>query len=62
MSPTCRCGSFVSREYVRVFAPTDLEGDADVRACPTCNLMREGASIRESRGGGNHDVEVALDG
>jgi len=61
MSPQCRCGSFVSREYVRVFAPDDLDGDADVRACPTCNLLREQGDIRESRGGGNHDVEVALE-
>lgn len=62
MSPQCRCGSFVSKEYVRVFAPEDFDGDADVRACPTCNLLRDRNGIREARGGGRHDVEVALDG
>jgi hypothetical protein len=46
--PECQnCGSFVSRDYVRVFAPEGLE---DARVCPRCeDAIREGASVREAR-------------
>ncbi|ERG92669.1 MAG: hypothetical protein J07HQW1_02714 [Haloquadratum walsbyi J07HQW1] len=46
--PKCQnCGSFVSRDYVRVFAP---EGLTDVRVCPQCeDVIREGAEVREAR-------------
>lgn len=61
--PECVCGSFVSREYVRVFRPTGYDGEADVRACPACNLMRDQGEIRAARSGsGDYDVEVAMDG
>lgn len=46
--PTCsNCESFVSKEYVRVFAPTSVDG---VRVCPQCeDLVREGGEVRERR-------------
>jgi NAD-dependent SIR2 family protein deacetylase len=46
--PECQnCGSFVSRDYVRVFAP---EGFEDARVCPQCeDAIREGAAVREAR-------------
>ncbi|CAJ52856.1 DUF7563 family protein [Haloquadratum walsbyi] len=46
--PECQnCGSFVSRDYVRVFAP---EGLNHARVCPQCeDIIREGAEVREAR-------------
>lgn len=46
--PECKnCGSFVTQQYVRVFAP---RGNEDVRVCPDCeDMVREGASVREAR-------------
>ena len=46
--PECQnCGSFVTREYVRVFTP---EGEADPRVCPRCeDMVRDGNDVREAR-------------
>lgn len=46
--PECQnCGSFVTRRYVRVFAP---EGTANPRVCPNCeDMIREGSGVREAR-------------
>lgn len=46
--PECQnCGSFVSVDYVRVFAPDDHD---QPRVCPYCpDKIRDGASIREAR-------------
>lgn len=46
--PECKnCGSFVTDEYVRVFAP---EGLSDPRVCPSCDdKVRDGADVREAR-------------
>ena len=46
--PTCEnCDSFVTENYVRVFAP---EGRNSVRVCPGCqDKIRDGAEIRTAR-------------
>ncbi|MGM0605451.1 MAG: DUF7563 family protein [Halobacteriota archaeon] len=46
--PKCRnCGSFVTDQYVRVFAPP---GSNDARVCPSCtDKVRDGATVREAR-------------
>ncbi|WP_449271508.1 DUF7563 family protein [Halococcus thailandensis] len=46
--PHCRnCESFVSDQYVRVFAPDGMD---TVRVCPYCeDKLREGAEVREAR-------------
>ena len=46
--PTCEnCGSFVTREYVRVFAPNGMDSP---RVCPNCeDKVRDGADVREAR-------------
>lgn len=46
--PRCKnCDSFVTDDYVRVFAPDDLDG---VRVCPNCeDKLRDGAEIRDAR-------------
>ncbi|MFD1684813.1 DUF7563 family protein [Halobellus litoreus] len=46
--PECEnCGSFVSRDYVRVFAPDGFE---NARVCPHCeDAIREGAAVRDAR-------------
>lgn len=46
--PECsNCGSFVTEQYVRVFAPPGYE---NVRVCPGCeDKVRDGASVREAR-------------
>jgi NAD-dependent SIR2 family protein deacetylase len=46
--PECQnCGAFVTRQYVRVFAPNGRENP---RVCPDCeNKVRDGAEIREIR-------------
>ncbi len=51
--PECRnCGQFVTKRYMRVFAPDELEGDGEVRACPYCTKIRDGAEVRTARGRG----------
>ena len=46
--PECQnCGSFVTDDYVRVFAPT---GMSHPRVCPNCeDMVRDGADVREAR-------------
>ncbi|MES3516416.1 MAG: hypothetical protein PPP58_02010 [Natronomonas sp.] len=46
--PHCHnCDSFVTENYVRVFAPNGMDG---VRVCPNCeDKLRDGAEIREAR-------------
>jgi RNase P subunit RPR2 len=45
--PECKnCDSFVTEQYVRVFAPTGMK---TVRVCPQCeDKLRDGAEIREA--------------
>ena len=46
--PQCKnCDSFVTDDYVRVFAPAELDA---VRVCPNCeDKLRDGADVREAR-------------
>jgi hypothetical protein len=46
--PTCKgCGSTVSKSYVRVFSPDELDRP---RACPNCpDKVRTGGEIRDAR-------------
>jgi hypothetical protein len=46
--PHCRnCDSFVTPDYVRVFAPN---GHDNPRVCPNCDdMVRDGAAVREAR-------------
>ena len=46
--PSClNCESFVTENYVRVFAPTGMES---VRVCPRCeDKLRDGAEVRKAR-------------
>ena len=46
--PECQnCESFVTRDYVRVFAPN---GADDPRVCPHCeDKLREGSGVRDAR-------------
>lgn len=46
--PLCNnCDSFVTDDYVRVFAPDGLDA---VRVCPNCeDKLRDGADIRDAR-------------
>lgn len=46
--PKCQnCGGFVTKQYVRVFTPTEV---TEPRVCPSCeDLVREGADVREAR-------------
>ena len=46
--PTCQhCGSHVTKDYVRVFAP---DGEEAPRVCPNCQTMiRDGATVRRAR-------------
>lgn len=46
--PECEnCDSFVTRDYVRVFAPP---GSENPRVCPHCeDKLRDGADVREAR-------------
>jgi len=46
--PKCQnCGSFVTKDYVRVFTPQE---DTDPRVCPDCeDMIRDGADVREAR-------------
>lgn len=47
--PECECGRWVSTDYLRVFAPDDLEAEGVVRACPGCEAIRESNGIRQAR-------------
>jgi len=61
VSPDCRCGSFVTTEYVRVRGHFDYRGPGAVGACPACNIQRDAGDFREARSsGGRFDVEVEL--
>lgn len=46
--PECQnCGSFVTDQYVRVFAPEGMDAP---RACPACpDMVRDGADVREAK-------------
>jgi hypothetical protein len=46
--PDCQnCGSFVTADYARVFAPDGLDAP---RVCPNCeDLIRDGADVRRAR-------------
>lgn len=46
--PTCQnCGEHVSRQYMRVFSPEDVDAPA---ACPNCpDKIREGPGARDKR-------------
>ncbi|WP_435197255.1 DUF7563 family protein [Natronomonas sp. EA1] len=46
--PQCHnCESFVTEDYVRVFAPDDM---TTVRVCPNCeDKLRDGAEVRTAR-------------
>ncbi|WP_232687497.1 DUF7563 family protein [Halobacterium zhouii] len=46
--PECQnCGSFVTPDYVRVFAPPGVESP---RICPDCpDMVRDGNDVREAR-------------
>ncbi|SEP23762.1 hypothetical protein SAMN04487948_12514 [Halogranum amylolyticum] len=46
--PECsNCGSFVTVDYVRVFAPNQM---ANPRVCPHCeDMVRDGPDVREAR-------------
>jgi hypothetical protein len=48
LMPHCEnCGSFVTTEYVRVFAPEEMDRP---RVCPNCeDKVRDGAGVREAR-------------
>lgn len=46
--PKCQnCGSFVTKQYVRVFTPPKVE---EPRVCPECeDVVRDGADVRQAR-------------
>jgi hypothetical protein len=46
--PECEnCGEFVTDQYVRVFAPNEME---TVRVCPQfSDMLRDGGDVREAR-------------
>lgn len=46
--PRCRnCESYVTEQYVKVFAPEELDS---VRVCPNCeDVVRDGNDVREAR-------------
>lgn len=47
MAECNNCGSFVTEDYLRVFAPEEADG---VQACPRCeDMVRNGSSVREAR-------------
>ena len=47
MSECENCGGFVSEQYVRVFAPSEMD---TVRVCPNCpDLLRENGKVREAK-------------
>lgn len=46
--PSCQnCDSFVTEQYVRVFAPNGMD---QPRVCPYCeDMVREGNDVRKAR-------------
>ena len=47
MAKCHNCGSFVTEDYVRVFAP---DGMNNPRVCPNCeDMVRDGSDVREAR-------------
>lgn len=46
--PTCQnCGSFVTKQYVKVFTPNSVD---EPRVCPYCeDKKRSGGDVREAR-------------
>ena len=46
--PHCQnCESFVTKDYVRVFTPQEVD---EPRVCPRCeDMIRDGADVREAR-------------
>ena len=47
MAECKNCGAFVTEQYVRVFAPTDMD---TVRACPNCpDMVRNNGDVREAK-------------
>ena len=46
--PEClNCESFVTMDYVRVFAPDGMDNP---RVCPSCeDVIRDGADVRSAR-------------
>jgi NAD-dependent SIR2 family protein deacetylase len=47
MANCLNCDSYVSEQYVKVFAPDELDS---VRVCPHCeDKMRDGNGVREAR-------------
>lgn len=46
--PHCQnCNSFVTKDYVRVFTPKEID---EPRVCPRCeDMIRDGADVREAR-------------
>ncbi|WP_255195562.1 DUF7563 family protein [Halorarius litoreus] len=47
MARCLNCESYVSEQYVKVFAP---DGYESVRVCPHCeDKMRDGNGVREAR-------------
>lgn len=46
--PECKnCGGFVTAQYVRVFAPDEME---NARVCPNCeDKLRDGNGVRRAR-------------
>jgi len=43
--PKCQnCGDHVSKRYARVLTPPGVD---EPRTCPNCDLIRNGAEIRE---------------
>lgn len=46
--PTCaNCGSFVSKDYVRVFTPDELDRPHCCPACP--DKIRDNGKVRDAR-------------
>lgn len=47
MAECQNCGSFVTKDYARVFTPPGVENP---RVCPKCeDKIRDGATVREAR-------------
>ncbi len=46
--PECKnCGAFVTDQYVRVFAPSEMD---TVRVCPECpDMLRSDGEVREAK-------------
>jgi NAD-dependent SIR2 family protein deacetylase len=47
MAECDNCGAAVTEQYVRVFAPNEME---TVRVCPNCpDMVREKGEVREAK-------------